>query len=241
MNLTVIFLALMTFCSTAIGGTVAIRLRKYLPYFFAFAAGSLIAVAFFDIFPEALAIAADIGMPIRSLMIALVASYLFYNFLERFFLIHHYHAGQSDEKGHVMGPIGAGSLVVHSFLDGVAIGVAYQVNPAIGIIVALAVILHDFNDGINTVTVMFRNKHNVKMAALFLFFDAFAPILGVLSTYAILIPESYLAIILAIFTGEFIYLGASSIMRETFQHTWWKMMLPTTAAALLIFMLTSII
>ncbi|MDE1851152.1 MAG: ZIP family metal transporter [Candidatus Micrarchaeota archaeon] len=241
MDTVVLLLALMTFSSTLAGGAVAIKLRRYLPYFFAFAAGSLIAVAFFDIFPEGLGIASSLGMPVRYLMIAIVASYLFYNFIERIFLVHHYHEGEIEEKGHIMGPIGASSLTIHSFLDGVAIGVAYQANPAIGIIVALAVIFHDFNDGINTVTVMFRNRHNVKRAATFLMMDAIAPIIGVLSTYAIAIPEAYLAVILAIFTGEFIYLGASSIMRETFQHTWWKMMIPTTSAALLIFVLTSII
>ena len=238
---TVFLLALITFLSTLLGGAIAIKLRKILPYFFAFASGSLVAVAFFDIFPESLGIAESMNIPVRNLMVVLVVSYLFYNFLERFFLTHHYHKGRSSEKAQLMGPVVAISLILHSFLDGVAIGVAYQVNAIIGIVVAFAVIFHDFTDGINTVTIMFRNKHNVRNAAISLFFDALAPIVGVFSTYAITIPEVYLAYILAIFTGEFIYLGASSIMRETFEHDYWKMMLPMVLAVLLIFILTSFI
>jgi len=220
---TVFLLALITFLSTLLGGAIAIKLRKILPYFFAFASGSLVAVAFFDIFPESLGIAESMNIPVRNLMVVLVVSYLFYNFLERFFLTHHYHKGRSSEKAQLMGPVVAISLILHSFLDGVAIGVAYQVNAIIGIVVA------------------FRNKHNVRNAAISLFFDALAPIVGVFSTYAITIPEVYLAYILAIFTGEFIYLGASSIMRETFEHDYWKMMLPMVLAVLLIFILTSFI
>ena len=241
MNYLVIGLAFLTFLSTLIGGTFAIRLRKYLPYFFAFAAGSLVAVAFFDLFPEVLSISSSLNIPIRDLLAALVASYLFYNFLERFFLTHHIHEHGKEEEKHNMGPIAASGLVIHSFLDGVAIGVSFQVNPALGLIVALAVIFHDFNDGINTVTVMFRNKYPNRSAAGFLLADAVAPIMGVLATYAVAIPEEYLAFILAIFVGEFIYLGASSILRETFEHVYWKMMIPMIAAVLLIFILTSII
>ncbi|MDE1810885.1 MAG: ZIP family metal transporter [Candidatus Micrarchaeota archaeon] len=241
MEYIVLLLGFAAFVSTSIGGIFAVRLRKFLPYFFAFAAGSLVAIAFFDLFPESLSIAGTLGIPVRYLMIALVASYLFYNFLERFFLTHHFHEGEKEEKAHMMGPVGATGLVIHSFLDGVAIGVAFQVNAAIGVIVAFAVIFHDFNDGINTVTMMFRNKHKVRNAVIWLFFDALAPIIGVLSTYAAHIPESYLAIILAIFTGEFLYLGASSLLRETFEHEYWRMMLPMLAAVLLIFAVTSVV
>ncbi len=241
MDYIVVLLAFLTFLSTLIGGTFAIKLKRYLPYFFAFAAGSLVAVAFFDLFPEVLSISATLNIPIRDLLVALVASYLFYNLLERFFLTHHFHEHGQEEKGHIMGPIAASSLVIHSFLDGVAIGVSFQANPALGIIVALAVIFHDFNDGINTVTVMFRNRHKDRNASIFLLLDAIAPIIGVLATFAVSIPETYLAFILAVFVGEFIYLGASSILRETFEHTYWKMMIPMVAAVVLIFVLTSII
>ena len=54
-------------------------------------------------------------------------------------------------------------------------------NPAVGILVAIAVISHDFTDGMNTVTLMLSNKNSTEAAKTFLFFDALAPVLGVLA------------------------------------------------------------
>jgi ZIP family zinc transporter len=179
----VVIILFATFISTLMGGLIIVKFRKYLPYFFAFASGSLIAVSFLDILPESIEIANSINLPIRYLMLTAVFSFFFYSLLERFFLTHN--IGKHDSHGHIMGPIGAGCLIMHSFLDGVAIGAAFKVNASVGLIVALAVICHDFTDGINTVTLMLKNRHKVKNAVLFLIFDALAPVLGVLSTASI--------------------------------------------------------
>jgi zinc transporter ZupT len=239
MNWVLVGLALTTFLSTLIGGTFAIRLRKALPYFFAFAAGSLLAVTFFDILPESLTISASANLSTRYIMITVVASFLFYSFLEKLFLVH-YHE-ENGGHAHIMGPVGAGSLVIHSFLDGVAIGAAYQVNPTIGLLVALAVIFHDFTDGINTVTLMLKNKQRVKNATIFLVMDAIAPVTGVLITSLISINQTILALILAIFAGEFLYIGAVNLMPETHKYPNWKTVASTMLAVLLILGLTSII
>jgi ZIP family zinc transporter len=222
-----------------IGGTFAIRLRKVLPYFFAFAAGSLMAVSFFDIFPECLNITNSVNISVRYIMIAIVASFLFYCFLERF-LLFHYHE-ESGGHGHIMGPVGAGSLVIHSFLDGVAIGAAYEVSARVGLLVAFAVIFHDFTDGINTVTLMLKNRQHVRSATIFLIMDALAPVLGVTVTTLISINQTVLAFVLAVFVGEFIYIGAVNLMPETRKYPNWKIAASTLLAVLLILGLTSVI
>jgi ZIP family zinc transporter len=137
-----------------------------------------------------------------------------------------------------MGPIGAGSLILHSFLDGAAIGAAFQVNEAAGLIVALAVIFHDFTDGINTVTVMLKNHQKEVKARLFLVMDAIAPILGVIATSILVFSESTLAIILAIFVGEFIYIGVASLLPETYHHKSKNIIIPMAAGILLIMIVT---
>jgi ZIP family zinc transporter len=239
MDWIIIGLALTTFISTFIGGTLAIKFKKALPYFFAFASGTLIAVTFFDILPESLEISESISLPTRYIMITVVVAFLFYSLLEKFFLIHHH---KDDEgHGHIMGPIGAGSLVVHSFLDGVAIGTAYRVNPAIGLVVALAVIFHDFTDGINTVTLMLKNKQHVKNARLFLLMDALAPILGIIVTSVLEISPLVLSLILAAFAGEFIYIGVVNLLPETYKNPNWKTVSVTVVGVVLILILTSII
>jgi len=239
MNTLVIILALLTFFSTLIGGVVIVKFRNYLPFFFAFAAGSLVAVSFLDLLPESLDISRSINLPVRYIMIAIVFSFFFYSLLERFFLTHHLE--ETDDHEHIMGPIGAGSLVVHSFLDGAAIGSAFHVNASMGLIVALAVIFHDFTDGINTVTVMLKNKQQIRKTISFLIFDALAPVAGVLATTAIVIPENILAIMLAIFVGEFLYIGASTLLPETRKNLSKGIIVAMAIGITLITVLTSLI
>jgi len=240
MNTLVIFLAIATFIFTIIGGLVTVKFKKYLPYFFAFASGTLISVAFLDLLPESLKLSDTAGLPIRYIFLTVVFSFFIYSLIERLFATHEIE-DVDDHHGHIMGPIGAGSLVIHSFLDGAAIGAAFQVNPSAGLIVALAVIFHDFTDGINTVTLMLKNKQKMKNAIIFLIFDAIAPVAGVLATTAIIIPQKILAILLAVFVGEFIYLGASTLLPETQKHKSKAIILAILLGILLITILTSLI
>ena len=114
MNPTILILAWVTFISTLLGGLLIFKFRKNLHYFFAFAAGSLIAVSFLDLLPESIELSKQVNFPIRYVMITVVCSFFLYSLLERFFATHELEHSH-DDHGHVMGPIGAGSLVVHSF------------------------------------------------------------------------------------------------------------------------------
>lgn len=58
------------------------------------------------------------------------------------------------------GDVGATSLSFHSFLDGVGIGLAFQVSATVGVVVAATVLIHDFSDGINTVNIVLKNTGN---------------------------------------------------------------------------------
>lgn len=239
MNLLIITLALATFISTLIGGMIIVKFRKYLHYFFAFAAGTLLTVSFLDLLPESLQISNNINFPVRYILLVVVLSFFAYTLLERFFLTHAHEGDESHE--HIMGPIGAGSLILHSFLDGAAIGASFQINASVGLIVALAVIFHDFTDGINTVTIMLKNNHRIKKAIVFLIFDAIAPVLGVIVTTALFIPQNILAILLAVFVGEFLYIGASTFLPETRKHASKWIIAAMALGILLITILTSLI
>lgn len=126
--------------------------------------------------------------------------------------------------------LGAGSLSIHSFLDGVAIGLAFQVSAAIGAVVAVAVLTHDFSDGINTVNLVLKNAGARKQAFRWLIVDALAPVLGAASTMLFTLPEQSLSIILALFSGFFLYIGASDLIPES-HHNHPKFL--TTAMTLL--------
>ena len=211
----VILIALATFISTFIGGSLAIRFKDRLHLVLGFSAGAVLAVAFFDLLPEALNLGGNFYD--ASVVTTFVAvGFFLYLILDRVIFFHNH--GENEEHDHhtiKRGMLGAGSLSIHSFLDGVAIGLAFQISPAIGAIVSVAVLVHDFSDGINTVNLILKNKGNKKTAFKWLLVDAGAPVLGVLSTFFFVLPESALGIVLALFSGFFLYIGASDLIPES--------------------------
>jgi ZIP family zinc transporter len=206
------FIAIGAFIATLLGGFFAIKFRDKLHLILGFSAGALVGVAFFDLLPESFEIGGKFweGSTI-TLVIAL--GFIAYMILDRLFFMHCHEEGH-DHHPH-KGRFGAGSLSVHSFLDGIAIGVAFQVSSAIGAIVAAAVLAHDFSDGINTVSMILRNGGEKRQAFRWLLVDALAPVIGILSTLLFTIPESYIGLILALFCGFFLYIGASDLLPES--------------------------
>lgn len=109
------------------------------------------------------------------------------------------------------------SLVIHSAMDGLAIGLAFQASDQVGFIVLVAVLLHDFADGMNVVTVALDAARGQRLAVAFVFLDAIAaPVGGLLSTL-ITIPDETLGLLLAMFAGIFLAVGAGHLLPES-QH-----------------------
>lgn len=182
----------------------------------AFAAGVLIAVPLLDLLPESLKLATQLNVPIEHAMDAAALGFIFLFILERYFSIHRiYEEGVwknvRSPRGGLFGGI---ELSAHSFMDGFAIGLGFHFDFHVGIIVAIAVISHDFSDGINTVTIMLNSGNSLKSSLGMLLLDATTPVLGAASTLFITIPERYLALILPFFAGGFLYLGASELLPE---------------------------
>ncbi len=200
--------------ATFIGGAFALKFRDKLHLILGFSAGAVIGVAFFDLLPE------SINLASKSYQIATVTSitalgFALFILLDRFVTLH-VHTHEHDEgQVHERGKLGAASLSVHSFLDGAGIGLAFKVSPAIGLIVAAAVLAHDFSDGINTVSLILKNDGSRMQALRWLSLDALAPLLGVTIVQAITLPEDRLGLVLALFCGFFLYIGASDLLPES--------------------------
>jgi ZIP family zinc transporter len=213
----VLILSICTVLSTFLGGLFALRFKDKLHLILGFSAGAIIAVAFFDLLPEALALAGAAYAPAQVTSVVALG-FILYMILDRMIALHtHDDEHEHDHKHAHRGRVGAGSLSVHSFLDGVAIGLAFQVSAAVGAIVATAVLVHDFSDGINTVNLILKNKGTTKEAFRWLLIDSFAPALGAISTLFFTIEESSsLGMILAIFCGFFLYISASDLLPESY-------------------------
>jgi len=94
---------------------------------------------------------------------------------------------------------------------------------------------HDFSDGINTVNVVVRHGGTFKKALRWLLVDAVAPIIGVVVTLFFAISQEHLALLLAMFAGFFLYIGASDLVPESHhQHpTFWTTFMTLIGAAVL--------
>jgi len=79
----------------------------------------------------------------------------------------------------------------------------------------LAVLTHDFSDGINTVNMIVKNKGERKVALKWLAADALAPAVGVTVAYCLTVSESALGLILSVFVGLFLYISASDLVPES--------------------------
>ncbi|MES3031179.1 MAG: ZIP family metal transporter [Patescibacteria group bacterium] len=212
MNL--ILISIFAFLATLVGGLLALRFKDKLHLVLGFSAGALIGVAFFDLIPESIELAESLGVGTITAYTAL--GFFVFMIIDRFIMPHHASEEHDQcENEHHRGRLGASSLSFHSLLDGVAIGLAFQVSPAVGLVVAVAVLVHDFSDGINTVGLILRNGGSKKEAAKWLTLDAIAPVVGIIISSFFSFSQTTLGVILALFAGFFLYIGASDLLPES--------------------------
>lgn len=216
----VVLISLLTVIATFLGGSFALKYKDKLHLILGFSAGAVIAVALFDLLPEAISLGSGFGT--LNVMIVVALGLVVFMIMDRFLLIH-FHAEDGKDSHNYKGNLGAITLSIHSFLDGAAIGLAFKVSPAIGAVVTAAVLAHDFSDGINTVNVVLKNNGSGKSAYKWLIVDALAPALGAASTLFFTLPSQQLGLVLALFSGFFLYLGASDLLPESHHNhpTYW--------------------
>ena len=206
-----LILGFAAFLATLCGGGFALKYRDQLHLILGFSSGAVLGVALFDLLPESLDLT---GTRYSTKTVTLVVAFGFFAFmfLSRVLLLH---PESEEDAAHAVGTLGAASLSLHSFLDGVGIGLAFKVSTAVGVIVAAAVLAHDFSDGINTVTMILKNRGRGLRAFQWLMLDALAPVAGVAVTFGFSLSDVHLGIVLSLFCGFFLYLGASDLLPES--------------------------
>jgi ZIP family zinc transporter len=228
----VIYLAaVLPFMSTLLGGWAVFRLRHRLHVAMAFAAGILVATALVDLIPESIELIGGADAAVAT-GIAAIVGFLIYATVEAF--IHqasyehshdpdqdphepHEHAARLSAAQSTLGWLAPAGLIVHSTLDGVAIGLGFEAGGEVGLLVTLAVLVHDFADGLNIVTVAFAGGRGRTGAIVLLALDAVATIVGVAISQVVPLDPMQLGLLLGAFGGAFIAIGASHLLPEA-QH-----------------------
>jgi zinc transporter ZupT len=244
MNFNPILLAVITCFSTLLGGSFAARRRKNIGILGAFAAGVLITTSLLDLLPQTFRLATSVNVLLEDVMALTVVGFLFLYIISQLITAHVFNKdGEYIEVRHPLGGLFATSeLSVHSFIDGLAIGFGFQADIHVGIIIAIAVICHDFTDGLSTVTVMLNSGNSLKNSLRMLFLDAVAPVLGAVATLFIQVQQYFIVLLLPFFAGGFLYLGASDLLPEAHERNPQVLtVISCTSGFMLIFILTYVL
>jgi ZIP family zinc transporter len=215
--MTIILIAIGAFVATFLGGLLALKVRDHLHLILGFSAGAVIGVAFFDLLPESINLVGK-SFSIETVTAIVALGFVVYMVLERFVLQKHNdgeHCENTEHQNEGRGVLGATSLTIHSLLDGLGIGLAFHVSTAVGLVVAVAVLVHDFSDGINTVSMIIQGGGERRSAYKWLLADAVAPVVGIFLSGFIVISDASLGVLLAVFCGFFLYIGASDLLPES--------------------------
>ena len=213
-----IILAALTVGATTLGGVTALKSKDRFHLVLGLSAGLLLGLVSFDLFPEISRESSLTVGKIPGVYLAFVIGFLLLHFSEQFAGSHE--PAESDYEhehshyGNIAGSLGALAMAVHVFLDGMALAVAFKVSNKLGFAVFVALLVHAFSDGLNTVAMLVKSGHWQKSGTYLLGVDALARIGGAAIGAAITISEPWVAVYLALFAGFLIYISTSHILPE---------------------------
>ncbi len=170
-------------------------------YFIGFAAGTVIAAAFFEILPE---------VNTKLNFAYLAAGFFFFYLLERVVMIHS--CGESECETHSISAVSVLGMASDNIIDGVGIAIGFLTNPMLGIVLTAAVIVHEIPQGITSGMIMKAQKYSqTKVYAFLLLAALLYPAGAIISGF---LPASWYMAALAFVAGDFIYIGASDLLPE---------------------------
>ncbi len=191
---------------------LAIKISHFLT---AFAAGVLLASAFFDLLPEALREGEETGLNIfawtlTGLLIFFIAEQLIHWF--------HHHSEAShehDKETRAIIPLIIAGDTIHNFVDGVVIAATFLVDFRLGVVTALAVAAHELPQEIGDFALLLHKGLSRFKVVLLNLVSAAAAFAGALGAYLFGSSlQGYVPISLSLTAGFFIYIATSDIIPE---------------------------
>ena len=209
----------------------ATRSLKALDAMLSFAAGFLISVSVVDLFPGAIAVAGAVAPAV------VLAAYVLVH-LTQHTIGRHFHFGEETHSVSELVSLSAlVGLLMHTFVDGVAVASGLRVSSGLGALVFIAVLLHKFPEGLAISSLFMaagagRTKAILAAAAL-----GFTTIAGVLLTDHLAFLRTYG---LAISAGVTLYVGASNLVPEFQDRAGWRIPISFVAGCGLYFAARSV-
>ncbi len=207
------------FFATLSAGLLVNKLKNNIGIVCAFSAGFFIALSLFDLLPKILQIAPIAETPITELLLVSIAGFsLLYALSFLFSKLNK--AKQAMMETTLQPRIGLLSTLEfssHAVLEGLAIGVSFQLQFGLGVFIAVAVISHDFCDGISTLALMLNSGNSLKSSISMLFVDAIAPALGAALSLIFAVQNYLLVYALSFLLGSFLYIGIGTLLPDAYR------------------------
>ena len=217
-------------------GAVAVTSRtawslRALDAILSFAAGFLIAVSVIDLVPESIKVAGNIAPAI--ILGAYVLVHITQHTIGR-----HFHFGEETHSVSELVSVSALiGLLMHTFVDGVAVASGLTVSSGLGALVFVAVLLHKFPEGLAISSLFLAAGAGRRTAIYAAAALGMTTIAGVLLTGELTVLQHYG---LPISAGVTLYVGASNLVPEFQDRPGWRIPVSFVAGCIVYFIARSI-
>ena len=200
-------------------------LARYTQHMLSLAAGALLATAFMHLLPEAF----ESQVTPQSLFATLLAGLVFFFLLDKAELWHHGHehhdasahghAGHGHET-HKHGTQSGGWTVlagdsVHAFGDGILIASAFMADMRLGVVAALAVLVHEVPHHMGDLVVLRQSSNNRRVALIKVSMAGAVTALGGVIGYALVDQLfGYLPFFLVMASSSFVYVALADLIPQ---------------------------
>jgi zinc and cadmium transporter len=175
----------------------------------AFATGSLLAAAFFDLLPEALE-----GVEPQTAFTIALGSIMVMFILERLVHWHHEHHDHAKHEKPMAYLVLMGDGI-HNFFDGVAIAASFLTSPALGVTTTIAIVLHEIPQELSDYTLLLYAGFSTRKAAVANLLSGLTAVIGALAFfYFSTLVENIQFYGLAFAAGSFIYIACTDLLPE---------------------------
>ena len=206
-------------------------LRRLVKSMVSLAAGVLLGTSLLHLLPEAFESEAGADR----LFAALLGGLLFFFLLEKANLYRHSHHHEGDDPHHGHGPgfdaaqAGRGGWSVllgdglHNFCDGVIIAGAFLIDPALGVVTALAVAAHEIPQEVGDYIVLINAGFSRARALLYNALSGAAAVLGGVAGYFLIAPwEDWFPFLMVIAASSFVYVALADLLPQLQQRLRWQ-------------------
>jgi zinc and cadmium transporter len=198
-------------------------LARYTQHMLSLAAGALLATAFMHLLPEAFESQVGADQLFPTLLVGLI----FFFLLDKAELWHHgheHHHGHDHSHDHADShtperPGGSWAILtgdsVHCFGDGVLIASAFVADMRLGVVAALAVLMHEVPHHMGDLAVLRQASDNRRMALVKVSLAGGLTALGgVVGFFLVAQLEAYLPYFLAIASSSFLYVALADLIPQ---------------------------